>query len=396
LKIGLVTPYVYPLPGGVNEHVRYLYENLLARGHDVRILTSTHGLQRSSEGDVIRLGRGFSVPTNGSVGTLTVSHRYVSLVREVLDRERFDLLHFHEPFVPLLSLMLLRESQSVNVGTFHAYAGWSPSYEFGKRFLGGYAKRLHGRIAVSAAARHFIDRYFPGDYKVIPNGVDLRRFVDVQPVRRYQDGTKNILFVGRFEQRKGLIELLKAYRILRREGVDCRLLVVGGGPQEREVRRYIATRGLQGVELLGRVSDEEKARYFATADVYVSPATGQESFGIVLLEAMAAGCPIVCSDIHGYKGVVRRNQEAILVPPRDREALASAIAALLADDAMRARMREAGRVRAVAFGWESITAKVDDYYGFVIRRLAALGQLPEGFRAEIPPDPRRVGAGQGG
>jgi phosphatidyl-myo-inositol alpha-mannosyltransferase len=376
MKIGLVTPYIYPLPGGVNEHVRYLYENLIARGHDVRIISSIHGGQRESEGDIIRLGYGISVPANGSVGILTLSPRYTRLVREMLARERFDVLHFHEPFVPFLSLVLLRESRSVNVATFHAYAGWSAAYEFWKRLLARFARRLHGRIAVSAAARHFIDRYFPGDYKVIPNGVDLRRFRDVQPIARFRDGTLNIFFVGRFESRKGLIYLLKAYRVLRKRGYNCRLLVAGSGPQEREVRRYIATRRLQGVELLGRVSDEDKARYFATADVYVSPATGQESFGIVLLEAMAAGAPIVCSDIHGYKGVVRRGEQALLVPPRDVTALVEAIARLLDDAELRSRMSQAGRERAVQFGWENITAKVEDYYRFVLRRQHAVGALP--------------------
>jgi len=388
MKIGLVSPYVYPLPGGVTQHVRYLYENLRLRGHDVRIITSSHGLQRSSEGDVIRIGKGFSVPANGSVGTLTVSPRFISQVRDVLDRERFDVLHFHEPFVPFLSPIVLRLSTSVNIATFHAYGGWSPAYEFGSRFLQGYARRLHGRIAVSAAARHFSDRYFPGDYKVIPNGVDVERFARAVPLGRWQDGTHNVLFVGRHEPRKGLLDLLKAYRILRKTGCGCRLLIVGSGPQEREARRYVLTRRLRNVEFLGRVSDDEKAQLFRTADVYVSPATGRESFGIVLLEAMAAGAPVVASDIHGYKGVVRRGREGLLVPPHRPKALAAAIGSLLTDDELRVRMAENGRVRAEEFSWERITAKVDDYYGFVIRRLAAQGQLPRGFTAEIPPSPR--------
>jgi phosphatidylinositol alpha-mannosyltransferase len=388
MKIGLVSPYVYPLPGGVTEHVRYLYEGLRLRGHDVRIITSSHGLQRSSEGDVIRLGKGFSMPTNGSVGTVTLSPRYVSQVNKMLERERFDLLHFHEPFVPFLSLVVLRQSTSVNIATFHAYAGFSPSYEFGSRVLGGYADRLHGRIAVSAAARHFIDRFFPGDYKVIPNGVDVDRYRKAVPLARWQDGTRNVLFVGRHEPRKGLIELLKAFRILRKTGCECRLLVVGSGPQEREARRYVMTRRLGGVEFLGRVSDDEKAQLFKTADVYVSPATGRESFGIVLLEAMAAGTAIVCSDIHGYKGVVRRGTDGLLVPPRKPKALAAAIGTLLADDELRARMGRSGTLRAEEFSWERVTAKVEDYYGFVIRRLAAQNQLPPGFHAEIPASPR--------
>jgi phosphatidylinositol alpha-mannosyltransferase len=387
MKIGLVTPYVYPLPGGVNEHVRFLYENLRLRGHDVRILTSSHGLQRSSEGDVIRIGKGFSVPSNGSVGTITLSPRYVSQVQRVLDREKFDLLHFHEPFVPFLSLVVLRQSKSVNIATFHAYAGFSPAMELGKRTLTPYAARLHGRIAVSAAARHFADRFFPGDFKVIPNGVNVGRYQRAVPIARWQDGTLNILFVGRLEDRKGLPHLLKAFRLVRKSGFECRLLVVGSGPQEREARRYVLTRGLQNVEFLGRVSDAEKAQLFKTADVFVSPATGRESFGIVLLEAMAAGTPIVCSDIHGYKGVVQRGRQAILVPPRDAKALAAGISELLANPTLRERMGAEGLERAAAFSWEHVTARVEAYYGFVIRRLAAQGALPSGFAAEIPPAP---------
>ena len=388
MKIGLVSPYVYPLPGGVTQHVRYLYENLRLRGHDVRILTSSHGLQRSSEGDIIRIGKGFSMPVNGSVGTITLSPRFVSQVRSMLEREQFDLLHFHEPFVPFLSPIILRLSTSVNVATFHAYGGFSPSYEFGSMVMKGEAARLHGRIAVSGAAKHFIDRYFPGEYKVIPNGVDVERFRRAVPLARWQDGTNNILFVGRFEPRKGLLELLKAYRILRKTGCECRLLVVGTGPLGKEARRYVATRRLRDIHFLGRVSDEDKAQLFRTADVYVSPATGGESFGIVLLEAMAAGTPIVASDIHGYKGVVRRGREALLVPPREPKPLAAAIARLLRDDELRATMSTAGRERAVDFSWERVTAKVDAFYGVIIRRLAARGELPAGFHAPVPPSPR--------
>ena len=183
MKIGLVCPYIYPESGGVAQHVRFLYENLRLRGHDVRIITASHGPQRASEGDILRIGVGFSVPTNGSVGTLTFSPRYITQVRELLEREQFDLLHFHEPFVPFLSLFLLRESNSVNIATFHAYAGFSPSYELGSRLMRGHAARLHGRIAVSAAARHFIDRFFPGDYKVIPNGVDVAALRQCGPAR---------------------------------------------------------------------------------------------------------------------------------------------------------------------------------------------------------------------
>jgi phosphatidylinositol alpha-mannosyltransferase len=169
---------------------------------------------------------------------------------------------------------------------------------------------------------------------------------------------------------------------------------VGGGPQAKEARRYLATRKLGGVEFLGRVSDEERDALFKTADVYCSPATGRESFGIVLLEAMAAGTAIVASDIHGYKGVLQRGQQGLLVPPGKPKELAGALAKVLADDELRAAMGRSGLERAQEYSWERVTAKVDDYYGFVIRRLAAQGRLPSGFHAEIPPSPRPTpGAG---
>jgi phosphatidylinositol alpha-mannosyltransferase len=217
--------------------------------------------------------------------------------------------------------------------------------------------------------------------------VDLARFDRAVPIARWQDGPRNLLFVGRHEPRKGLLDALKAYRLLRKTGCDCRLLIVGSGPQEKEARRYVATRRLSGVEFLGRVTDAQKAQLFKNAAVYVSPATGGESFGIVLLEAMAAGTPIVCSDIHGYKGVVRRDREALLVPPRNPKALAGAVASLLNDDEARAEMSRAGRERAEDFSWPRVTARVESYYNFVIRRLAASGQLPEGFRAPVPSRP---------
>ena len=387
MKIGIVTPYAYPMPGGVNDHVGSLYRVLRGRGHDVRIITSSHGLQKASEGDIIRVGKGFSVPFNGSMGTVTLSPTYLQQVRTILERERFDVLHYHEPFVPFLSLVTLTLSTSVNVGTFHAFGGLSISYEFGKRALGHYASKLHGRIAVSPAARHFISRYFPAEYKIVPNGVEPARYQRAVPIERYRDGVPNILFVGRMEPRKGLIHLLRAFRKLQLEGVRARLLIVGTGPGDREARRYVLTRQLEGVEFLGRVPEAQKAQLFKTADIYVSPATGRESFGIVLLEAMSAGAPIICSDIHGYRGVVRRDRDGILVEPGNADALAASIRRLIDDPELRARLSRAGEERAQLFTWERVGQAVEEYYGFVIRRLAEQGELPAGFSAPIPPPP---------
>jgi phosphatidylinositol alpha-mannosyltransferase len=362
LKVGIVSPYGYPHPGGVNEHVRYTYEAMRRLGHDVWIITSRYGKERESEGHIIRLGTGYAFPANGSMGRVTLSWRFKRRARELLAEHRFDVLHFHEPLVPFLSPTVLDQSDTVNVATFHAFGGFSPSYWVGRRFAGRLAGKLHGRIAVSGAARHFISRYFPGDYRIIPNGVDLDRFADAEPFDHLRDGTLNILFVGRFEERKGFIHLLKAYHRLRKRHVDARLLVIGTGPKAREYRRYIGLRQIRDVEFLGRVADDDKARYFASADVFCSPATGQESFGVVLLEAMATGVPIVASDIHGYKSVVQRGVQGLLVEPRNHRALAAALYTLAVDPELRHRMGEAGRQRAPDYSWDRVTERIVAYY----------------------------------
>jgi len=375
LKIGIVSPYGYPHPGGVNEHVRFTYEAMTRMGHDAWIITSKYGRQRESEGHVIRLGTGWAAPANGSVGRVTLGLRFKKQAREVLEAQRFDILHFHEPFVPFLSPTMLDQSSTVNIATFHAFGGFSPSYWIGRRFAGHLAAKLDGRIAVSSAARHFIGRYFPGDYQIIPNGVDLDRFTSAQPFEELRDGrTLNILFVGRLEQRKGLIHLLKAYHRLRKRKVDARLLVVGAGPKLREYKRFVGLRGIRDVEFLGRVSDDEKVRYFASADIYCAPNTGQESFGIVLLEAMAAGVPIVASDIHGFKHVIERNVQGMLVEPRNPRALAAALYALARDPDLRHEMGDAGRVRAPEFTWDRVTERIVDYYYEVRERVLATGR----------------------
>jgi phosphatidylinositol alpha-mannosyltransferase len=372
LKIGIVSPYGYPHPGGVNEHVRHTYDAMRRMGHDVWIITSRYGRERESEGHVIRLGTGYAFPANGSMGRVTVSWRFKQRARELLAEHRFDVLHFHEPFVPFLSPTMLDQSDTVNIATFHAFGGFSPSYWVGGRFAGRLADLLHGRIAVSGAARHFISRYFPGDYRIIPNGVDLDRFAHAEPFEELRDGTLNILFVGRFEERKGLIHLLKAYHRLRKRRVDARLLIIGSGPKAREYRRFVGLRGVRDVEWLGRVSDDDKARYFASADILCSPATGQESFGIVLLEAMAAGIPIVASDIHGYKNVIQRDVQGLLVEPRNHRALAAALYKLAGDPDLRHRMGDEGRLRAPEYSWDRVTERIVDYYLEVRDRVLGL------------------------
>ena len=303
----------------------------------------------------------------------------------MLEREQFDLLHFHEPFVPFLSLVRAAPVDQRQRRDVPRLRRLLAGVRVRRRVLRRLRGRLHGRIAVCAAARHFIDRYFPGDYKVIPNGVDIAPLRRAVPIARWQDGTPNILFVGRLEPRKGLLDLLKAYRILRKTGCHCRLLVVGTGPQEREARRYVATRGLRGVEFLGRVSRRREGASCSRPPTSTSrrrPAASRS--GSCCSRRWPPATAIVCSDIHGYKGVVRRGREGLLVPPREPKELAAAIARLLRDPDLREQMGAAGQARAEEFSWERVTAKVDDYYGFVIRRAGGPGPPAGGLPRRDP------------
>ncbi|RJQ36196.1 MAG: glycosyltransferase family 1 protein [Dehalococcoidia bacterium] len=262
---------------------------------------------------------------------------------------------------------------TVNIGTFHAHAG-SPGYDFGRPvstfFLKRWFSRLDGRIAVSRPAQQFASKYFPDDYTIIPNGVDLEHFSpDVAPVERFSDGKLNILFVGRLEKRKGLNYLLAAYRRVKKEMPECRLIVVGPGTRLRsKYEKTVSHEDIKDVVFVGRVNHEELPRYYQTADVFCSPATSRESFGIILLEAMAMGKPVVASNIEGYASVLTGGEEGLLVPPRDIKQLGDSLLTLLTDPAMRRQMGEKGQVTAARYSWQHVARQVCEYYQKVLKQ----------------------------
>ena len=262
--------------------------------------------------------------------------------------------------------------KTISVATFHSYRGRRAWWAIGSdRLVNPLLRRLHGRIAVSGPAAEFINRHFPGDYRVIPNGIRVDDFTFAQPIPEYMDGKINLLFLGRLEKRKGLKYLLSAYSKLKWDWPEMRLIVVGAGNPDAECYRIMSERNLQDVIFTGRVSDEMRARYFKSAHVYCSPATGNESFGIVLLEAMAAGAPVVAADIKGYASVVQHGHDGLLVPPKDDDALAQAILALIKDPDLRARLSEHGVRTAEGFRWERVAGRVIDFYNeFVTERTA--------------------------
>ncbi len=379
MKIALVSPYDYSYPGGVSTHVAHLEREFLRRGHEVRVIApSSRTAEELGNPRLLALGRPVPIAlgVGGSVARISLHPRLSPRIKQILAEERFDVVHLHEPLVPFVAITTLRFSRSLTVGTFHAYAESHRGYRYLRRLLDRYLSRLDGKIAVSEPARAFISKYFPGDYTVIPNGIDFPLFSSpAAPLPQFQDGKLNILFVGRWERRKGLPDLLEAYRLLKGDFPQSRLIVVGpdGGrraPYERLVSDYL----LRDVHLVGLVPSSELPSYYQAAHIFCAPSTGKESFGLVLLEAMAAGRPIVASDIAGYASVIGHGAEGFLVPPKDPQALAAALARLLADGALREQMGAQGREKAQQYDWPLVAAQVLSFYEQVRQaRLLARG-----------------------
>ncbi|MGI5836279.1 MAG: glycosyltransferase family 4 protein [Chloroflexota bacterium] len=366
MKIALVSPYDYPYPGGVTEHISHLATEFRIRGHEVHIIAPQSAGVRGQTDEVVHaFGSVVPIPINGSVARVSLSLRLSRKVKETLEREQFDVVHLHEPLLPALPITVLRYSQAVNVGTFHAFAQSNIGYFYGKPILRYFARRLHGRIAVSPAARDFVSEYFPGEYEIIPNGIDYQRFAGpVEPLEKYRNSDPKILFVGRLEKRKGLKYLMRAMVGVWDHFPNARLIVVGSGPLLEDYRRLAGSRQLQNIEFTGFVSSEDLARYYRSCDVFCAPSTGQESFGIILLEAMASGKPLVASDIPGYRHVVTHGVEGFLVPPKDEQALALSLVRLLSDSDLRNRMGQEGKQRAEQFAWDKVASQVLAFYEF--------------------------------
>jgi phosphatidylinositol alpha-mannosyltransferase len=311
------------------------------------------------------LGRVTSIPNNGSIGRITLSLWLIPKLRSILEEEKFDIIHLHNPTCPLLPWIVIYLSNSINIGSFHAYYERSPGYWIaGRTILKPLVRRLQGRIAISEPAMECTNRFLPGHYRLIPHGVELKHFSDgVSPIEDLVDGKLNILFVGRLEKRKGVAYLIKAYEQVKRECPNSRLIIVGAAEKLGKIyEQQVRERELKDVIFAGYVSDTDLPRYYRTADIFCAPAIGKESFGMVLLEAMAAGKPIIASEIVGYSKVVTHGVEGLLVPPRDEEALAQAIISLLNDASLRHQMGTRGREKAEKHSWEHIVRQTMDYY----------------------------------
>ena len=340
-------------------------------GHDVRVIAPASKALPDFGERFIPLGKPRSIPSSGSIARITLSLWLGRKIKEILAREQFDIIHLHEPFMPMLCSAVLRFSNTVTVGTFHAassfpgyYIGWPVSTFMVKR----RNVKLSARIAVSLAAYRYHKKFVPGEFQIIPNGVDLDVFKpSAKPLPEFADGKLNILFVGRLESRKGFNYLLHAYLRIKKEKPNSRLIVVGPGKALlRRYQNFVRTRNVEDVVFVGRVSQEALPRYYSSADIFCSPATGRESFGIVLLEAMAMGKPIIASSIEGYRCVVTNGIEGILVPPRDDRKLAAALIRLADDPELRRKMGANGLQKAQEYCWEKIAGQILDCYRKVL------------------------------
>jgi len=374
MRVALVSPYSWTVPGGVNHHIEHLAEELEQRGHEPWIVApvgafaltrrAVDSRRHKAAEHFIPMGTAISIPTNGSRAYLSPNPKIAMRMDRAIRNGRFDIMHVHEPATPSVALSAVLLATSPVVGTFHAAIEDSPAYDRWMWLMRLVDKRLDVRIAVSPAALAFPAGRFPGDYRIIPNGVTVEKYASAIGAPKVKG---RILFIGRAEKRKGLGVMLKAFASLRRRLPEATLVIAGA--TRRDI--YESTREpfgagpgpeLRGVEPLGWVTDEDKVRLLGEAEVVCAPSLAAESFGIVLAEAMAAGVPVVASDLPGYRAVLGDGNTGRLVPPNEPALLADALYEILGDPGERERLAAAGLVVAERLSWRRVTDQILEAY----------------------------------
>ncbi len=355
MKVLFVSDIYYPHIGGISEHIYNLANQFEKHGHYVSILTANiEGDLRPDEERVIRIGKSIVIPANHSHSRITYGVDGGILSKIV---NKYDIVHIHGTLAPNLPLLTLRVSRRINIFTFHPAYKYSLLLKIFKGYLKNYFKRIDGKIAVSRAARDSIVKYLPGDYRIIPNGVDTKKF---NPGNLSKDSSKEILFVGRIEPRKGLQFLINALPLVKKEIPEVNLTVAGGWYKEMKIN--VPQEVKDSIRFLGFVDPEKLPEVFRKSNLFVSPAIGGESFGIVLIEAMASGIPVVASDIPGYRCVIEDEKNSFLVSPGDSEAIANGIIRVLKDEALRYSVIKEGLKCAQRYSWDKVSKEVLDFY----------------------------------
>jgi phosphatidylinositol alpha-mannosyltransferase len=370
MKLGIVCPYSFDAPGGVQFHVRDLAAYLIAAGHQVSVLAPAD--DDTPVPDFVQpAGRALAVPYNGSVARLAFGPVASARVRRWLAEGGFDLVHLHEPQIPSLSLIALIACDQPLVATFHTSIVRSRALQVVYPLLRPGLEKLLARIAVSEDARRTVVEHLGGDAVVIPNGVDVAAF-RVPPDPRWvgEAGRPSVVFLGRIDEpRKGLSVLAAAFPAIRAAHPGVRLLVAGRGDTDSAAERFGAHR--VAVEFLGEIDDTDKAALLAAADVYVAPQTGGESFGIVLVEAMSAGAAVVASDLPAFARVLDDGQCGRLFDTGDADALAAAVTGVLGDPAGREALVRHGRARVARYDWSTVAEQVLTLYDVALAQAGA-------------------------
>ena len=359
LKIGIVCPYSWDTPGGVQAHIRDLAEFLIASGHSVSVLSPAIDEDALPE-YVVSAGKPIAIPYNGAVARILFGPIAFARVRQWITQGEFDLLHLHEPAIPSLSLLACWAAEGPLVGTFHAAAKRQKIIFAIGPILEPAIEKLNARIAVSEAARSTLTEHLETDAVVIPNGIYAKRYAKGTPQARWQGNT--IGFMGRFEEpRKGLAVLLEALPIIARFAPDVRVFVAGPGDSD-EIKKSIDPQLLPYFQFLGRISEEEKADFMASVAIYVAPNTGGESFGIILAEALAGGATVVASDIPAFNSLLGGGEFGALFESENPTDLAKVIIDLLRNDQKRAVLALAGKEHAQIFDWEVVAEQIFSIY----------------------------------
>ena len=367
LRIGICAPYDLARAGGVNSHIRAQARALRHLGHSVCVFGAASAPLTEGE---LPIGGCISLVVFGTETGIGIDPRAWSRVARLFRRERFDVVHVHEPLMPLVPWCATWQAEAPVVATFHTHRERGHRfYPLSRPLLAPLMRRVSRRIAVSTAARHTVARHFPGHYAIVPNGIDVARFrAAADRPSALSPDQPHVLYVGRLEPRKGVGHLIDAMALVKRDIPRVRLVIVGSGPEREALEKRALAADLETL-FVGHVSDDCLPAYYQAADVVCSPALGGESFGIVLLEAMAAGRPVVASRIDGYVGLVGdADCGARIVPPGDAPALAREITALLADAELRRRLGAKGPTFAAGFDWEAIAKELQAIYHDVLNR----------------------------
>ncbi len=366
MKVGIVCPYSFDVPGGVQTHVADLARTLRQLGHEVSVLAPGEDEDGELPDYVTTAGRSVGIPYNGSVARLSFGPVSYGRVRRWIRAGGFDVLHVHEPVAPSLSMLALMIAEGPIVATFHTANPRSRMLAAFQGVLQPFLEKITGRIAVSDAARQVQVEHLGGDAVVIPNGVDVAFFATAPTLAGYPRPGGTVGFIGRFaEPRKGMDVLLAALRKLVLDRPALQLLVAGVGDTE-ELLAQAGAGFSDHLVALGKVSDEEKAALLRSVDVYCAPNTGGESFGIILTEAMSAGAPVVASDLEAFRRVLDGGAAGLTFPVGDAEELATCLALVLDDAELRLSLAARGREVVAAFDWPVIATKVVKVYETVV------------------------------